>query len=219
MKISSVPVRGLTYSALFAALLVVLSFVTIPVGFSPVPITLQNFAVMLAGGLLGARYGLISMGSVVVLCALGFPLLHGAGGPGLVFGPTGGFIWSYPFAAFLLGAMIRKLPVKGVAGYLFHIVACLLFGSLFLYIGGVPWLAYVSELTIREAIVVGMLPYLPGDLLKAVAAGLIIPAIRSVFPLERMLYGKNKVITMENGAHGSAPSFGKNSDTSNQSLK
>ncbi|WP_010270971.1 biotin transporter BioY [Paenibacillus senegalensis] len=205
MKNSFITIRGLTYSALFAAILVVLSFITIPVGFSPVPVTLQNFAVMLAGGLLGARYGLISIGSVVVLCALGFPLLHGTGGPGLVFGPTGGFIWSFPIAAFLIGFIAAKLPVRGIAAYVLHALVSFLFGSLLLYIPGVPWLAYVADLSIGETLVVGMYPYLPGDLLKAAAAGLIIPAIRAVFPLDRLLRGKDKVVQVDSASTDASP--------------
>lgn len=194
MKTSPITVRGLTYSALFAAILVVLSFVNIHIGISPVPITLQNFAVMLAGALLGARYGLISIGTVVVLCAIGFPMLHGAGGPGFIFGPTGGFIWAYPLSALLIGFFISKLPTKGATALGLHVLVCFLFGSLLLYVPGVPWLAYSADVTLSEALVLGMYPYLPGDLIKSAAAALIIMPVRAIFPVSRLIHGKDKVI-------------------------
>ncbi len=77
MKLS---LRGIVFSALMAAILVLFGYISIPIGFSPVPITLQTLAVMLAGGLLGPLYGFLSIALVVILTALGFPLLHGTGG-------------------------------------------------------------------------------------------------------------------------------------------
>ncbi|KAA2301254.1 biotin transporter BioY, partial [Clostridioides difficile] len=74
MKLS---LRGIVFSALMAAILVLFGYISIPIGFSPVPITLQTLAVMLSGGLLGPLYGFLSVTMVVLLTALGFPLLHG----------------------------------------------------------------------------------------------------------------------------------------------
>ncbi|GIP31316.1 biotin transporter BioY [Paenibacillus sp. J2TS4] len=187
MKTSAVTVRGLTFSAMFAALLVVLSFVTIYTGFSPVPITLQNFAVMLAGAVLGARYGLISVGTVVVLTALGFPLLHGAGGPGLIFGPTGGFIWAYPLAAFFIGYFVNRIKGHGIFSFLLLFIVMLAFGSLLLYVPGVPWLAYSAKISLGKAMVLGCYPYLPGDAIKALAAALIVLPVRKLFPASRLM--------------------------------
>src|SRR6476660_9360936 len=93
-------VRGLVFSALFAALFILFSLITITPGLFPVPFTLQSFALMLAGGLLGARYGFYSIFVVVALTALGLPLLHGQGGLSLILGKSGGFIWMFPVAAF-----------------------------------------------------------------------------------------------------------------------
>nr|WP_237088938.1 biotin transporter BioY [Paenibacillus larvae] len=70
MKTSGFTVRGITFSAMFAALLVALSFVNIQLGISPVPITLVNFVIMLSGALLGPKYGFFSVFSVVLLTAL-----------------------------------------------------------------------------------------------------------------------------------------------------
>lgn len=106
-------VRGLVFSTLFSALLVVSSFFNIHLGFTPIPLSLQNLVVMLAGSVLGAVYGFFSVALVVVLTALGIPLLHGSGGMSLILGPTGGFIWAYPFAALLIGFFVSRVKGRG----------------------------------------------------------------------------------------------------------
>ncbi|MFD0695698.1 biotin transporter BioY [Paenibacillus sp. GCM10027628] len=179
--------RGIVFSALFAAILVLFSFVSIPLGFTPVPITLQTLAVMLAGGLLGARYGFLSMALVVVLTAIGFPLLHGTGGISVVLGPTGGFILMFPFAALLIGLVLPRIRMNGILGYLATFVVLEILGSLLLYVSGVPWLMYrVPSLTFSKAMIAGCYPYLPGDAIKAALAALIIAPVRQVFPPERL---------------------------------
>jgi biotin transport system substrate-specific component len=179
--------RGIVFSALFAAILVLFSFVSIPLGFTPVPITLQTLAVMLAGGLLGARYGFLSMALVVVLTAIGFPLLHGAGGLSVVLGPTGGFIFMFPFAAMLIGLVLPRIRLNGPLGYIAAFVVLYLFGSLLLYVSGVPWLMYkVPTLTFSKAMISACYPFLPGDAIKAVVAALIIAPVRQVFPPQRL---------------------------------
>lgn len=179
--------RGIVFSALFAALLVLFSFVSIPLGFTPVPITLQTLAVMLAGGLLGARYGFLSMALVVILTAVGFPMLHGNGGIGVLTGPTGGFIFMWPFSALLIGLVLPRIRMKGIMGYLAAFLVLEIFGSLILYVSGVPWLMYkVPTLTFSKAMVSACYPFLPGDAIKAAIAALIIAPVRQVFPHERL---------------------------------
>ncbi|NEW09283.1 biotin transporter BioY [Paenibacillus sp. SYP-B3998] len=179
--------RGIVFSALFAAILVLFSFVSIPLGFTPVPITLQTLAVMLAGGLLGPRYGFLSMALVVVLTAIGFPLLHGAGGLSIVLGPTGGFIMMFPFAALLIGLVLPRIPMNGVLGYVSAFIVLEVLGSLLLYVSGVPWLMYkIPTLTFSKAMISSCYPFLPGDAIKAAVAALIIAPVRQVFPPHRL---------------------------------
>jgi len=182
--------RGTAFSALFAALVVVFGFISIPLGFTPVPITLQTLAVMLAGSLLGPRYGFFSMFLVVALTAIGFPMLHGQGGLGVLLGPTGGYVWMWPVSALLIGWFSQKIRGAGPAAYAAFFAANALFGALLVYVSGVPWLAKVAGLTLGKAIAAGCLPYIPGDLIKAAAAALIAVPIRRVFPVSR-LTGEN----------------------------
>ncbi|WP_317954337.1 biotin transporter BioY [Paenibacillus chitinolyticus] len=188
LKRSSFTVRGITFSAMFAALLVALSFVNIQFGFSQVPFTLANFAIMLAGALLGARYGFFSIALVVGLTALGLPLLHGRGGLDLVLGPTGGFIWAYPFGALFIGLVVPRIKGSGVTAFVLTFVTLFVFGSLLLYVTGVPWMAHVvSNMTLTKALSVGCIPYLPGDAVKAFIGALIVLPVRRMYPVSRLV--------------------------------
>ncbi|MGO4528257.1 biotin transporter BioY [Paenibacillus sp. 2TAF8] len=183
MKLS---LRGIVFSALMAAILVIFGYISIPLGFSPVPITLQTLAVMLAGGLLGPLYGFLSMALVVVLTGLGFPLLHGTGGLGVLLGPTGGYVIMWPFAALLMGLFLSKVQIRGFKGFLFAFIIIELFGSLLIYVTGVPWLAYRFSMSLSDAMIQGFYPYIIGDLVKAIFATIIIAPVRVVYPPSRL---------------------------------
>ncbi len=97
--------RDLVLSALFAAIIVVLGILPpITLGFIPVPITAQSLGVMMAGVVLGARRGTIAVLIVLVLVAIGLPVLSGGrGGLAAFAGPTTGFLIGWVFAAFVTG--------------------------------------------------------------------------------------------------------------------
>src|SRR3989339_1178484 len=104
MKMSKNYIKGMMFAALFAALTAAVSPIKIPLGFTPVPITLQTLMVLLSGAMLGARYGALSQFLYLVLGAAGLPVFAGgSGGIASLFGPTGGYLFSYPIAAFIVG--------------------------------------------------------------------------------------------------------------------
>ncbi|WP_256761291.1 biotin transporter BioY [Cohnella sp. WQ 127256] len=194
---SSVPtnqwIKGIVFTALFGALFIAGSFIKINLGFTPVPITLQTFTIMLAGGLLGAVYGFWSIFIVVALTALGLPLMNGSGGIAQITGPTGGFIWMFPVSAFLIGwvsdrifARRKKLNRMQQLSLLLSVFA---FGSLLVYVSGIPWLAHVLDNakydTFTGALRAGMYPYMPGDAIKAVVATFIILSLKPILPTIR----------------------------------
>jgi biotin transport system substrate-specific component len=189
----SFSLRGIVFSALFAALLAVLSLFNVSLGFSPIPISLENLVIMLAGALLGARYGFISIGLVIVLTALGFPLLHGTGGLALILGPTGGFIWAYPFSALLIGFFISRIKSNGLSALLLSFFIMEIFGSLMLYVTGVPWLSHVAGVSLSKALVLGCYPFLLGDAIKAFIAALIVLPVRQVFSQKRLVGAKSAI--------------------------
>jgi biotin transport system substrate-specific component len=175
-------IRGLVFTALFAALFIVFSLVKISLGFNFVPFTLQSFALMLAGGLLGARYGFYSILVVVILTAIGLPLLHGEGGISLILGKTGGFIWMFSISALFIGFFAQRIRGKGITAYILLLFVMYVFGSLLLYVTGVPWLAHTANISLSKALTAACYPFLLPDLLKAIFASGIVLTIREYVP-------------------------------------
>lgn len=143
----------------------------------PVPITGQTFAVLLVGTTLGALRGALAMVLYIALGALGLPIFtEGSAGWQVIAGPTGGYLVGFVLAAFLTGWLAqrswdRKIVGAGVA---------FLAGTAVIYAVGLPWLSvalgqlgYPNDLgaTLQS----GLLPFVPGDILKAVAAGVLLP--------------------------------------------
>ncbi|MCC3371783.1 biotin transporter BioY [Cohnella sp. REN36] len=179
-------IRSTVYTALFAALFIAFGSIQLPLGFTSVPITLQSLAVMLAGGLLGARYGFWSIAIVVLLATAGLPLFGGHGGLSTVFGFTGGFIWMFPFEALFVGwvsdRLFRDERRFGPLQYALLFAGICLFGVALAYIGGVPWYAYKAKLSLPAAMVGACYPFLGGDLLKAAVATFVIGTVRPLVP-------------------------------------
>jgi biotin transport system substrate-specific component len=190
-------VRGVVFSALFAALLVVMSYFSVHIPGSPVPITLENMAMMLAGAILGPWYGFFSMLLVVVLTALGLPLLHNSGGLGVILGPTGGYIWMWPVCAWFIGFFAARAKRRWWWVVILFIVIEV-FGSLLDYVLAIPWLMHTLHLTFAKAMVIGCYPYLPGDAIKAFVAAWVALAVHAVYPPRRLVEGAGaNVVALE----------------------
>jgi biotin transport system substrate-specific component len=166
--------RRMVYASLLAALTAAGGYIQLPIG--PVPIVLQNLFVLVAGLILGPRWGLTSMGIYLLLGLVGFPVFAGGkGGLAHLMGPTGGYLLGFLLAAWISG-WIADRP----RGRLFQDVLAVALGSLAIYAVGVPWLSWVAGLTWGKALWVGMVPFLAGDALKASAAVVIARAVRPV---------------------------------------
>ena len=143
------------------------AFVRIPLPFTPVPITLQTFFVLLAGALLGKRLGTLSQLGYVLLGGLGLPIFAGAtGGLILLFGPTGGYFLGFILAAYVVG---RVLSIKEKANFGWVVLAMAV-GSLIIYLLGAIHLALFAHLGVKKALLLGVFPFIPGDILKLLAA-------------------------------------------------
>lgn len=154
-------------------LLVVCSQVRIPLPFTPVPITGQTFGVLLLGALLGSRYGTAVVAAYVFEGAIGLPVFAGfKGGISALLGPTGGYIVGFIFAAFAVGRLVELGWVRRFGLTL----AALLIGNAIIYAFGLPWLAFFVGW--HQVLQLGLLPFLPGDLVKLVAAASVITALR-----------------------------------------
>jgi biotin transport system substrate-specific component len=137
---------------------------------TPVPITGQTFAVLLTGAALGALRGTAAIGLYVVEGLVGLPVFAG-GGAGLarLQGPTGGYLLGFIAAAYLTGTLAERGWDRRVR---FAAVA-MAAGNVVIYLFGVPWLALF--LGWPKAVTAGLLPFIPGDLLKLAAAALALP--------------------------------------------
>ncbi|HEX2988635.1 MAG TPA: biotin transporter BioY [Chloroflexota bacterium] len=164
-----VRMRNLTSVALFAALTVALGGVYIPLPWSPIPITGQTLGAMLAVGVLGARRGLQSMLVVMVLVAVGLPVLAGGrGGLGVFVGPTAGYLIAWPIVALFIGWVVERIPFGKSSLPL--LMATNIAGAFLIYVPGVLWMSYVTSVPIQQAVVAGVIPFIPGDMVKALAA-------------------------------------------------
>lgn len=172
-----VSLRMTVLASLFTALVIVGGYLSFPLPFSPVPIVLSDFFVMLAGLLLGPSWGLASIALFIFLGALGLPVFAGGqAGLAVLFGPTGGFLFGFPVCAAVVGWISGKgksSPGKDLAA--------LLAGNLVLYLFGVPWLKAVLNLTWETALTAGLLPFLPGAAIKITAAVVITRVLRPWF--------------------------------------
>ena len=161
-------------ASLLAALTAAGAYIYIPVG--PVPIVLQNLFVLLAGLLLGSRWGLLSMVIYLLVGAIGIPVFAGGqGGIAHFMGPTGGYLVGFAVCAWLTGIISER-----TGGRLSGDVLAVVVGSLALYCCGVPWLKFMTGMTWLKALLAGMVPFLPGDAAKACAAVILIRSIRPV---------------------------------------
>ncbi|MFH1985598.1 MAG: biotin transporter BioY [Pseudomonadota bacterium] len=172
-------IRSMVYTALMAAFIAIGAFVAIPIG--PVPIVLQNLFVLLAGLLLGPRWGAASVGLYLLAGACGLPVFAGAtGGLGRFMGPTGGYLISYLPAVILVGAVSDAGRGKWVLELIGLIAA-----SVLIYAIGVPWLKWVTGMPLGKAIAVGVIPFVLGDALKIAAVLSIAKAVRPVVGAHR----------------------------------
>jgi biotin transport system substrate-specific component len=161
-----------------SVLLALCAHVSVPLVFTPVPLTLQTFAVLLTGLVLGPSLGFSSMVLYLAEGAGGLPVFSPAGPGGLaqLFGPTGGYLVAYPFAAALAGFIVRAFGIRRspfgaalVAGSAAMVVTLL--------IGGL-WITSFTHATWRTTTAIGVAPFVPGEVIKIIAAAGLFASFR-----------------------------------------
>ncbi|EJO5349167.1 biotin transporter BioY [Clostridium botulinum] len=159
-------IRDMIYSALFATIIAVSSYIIIPLPISPVPITAQTLAVMLAGCVLTPIQVAFSMGTFLLMGVIGIPVFSGGtSGIGVIAGKTGGYL-----IGFLIGSIIISLLVRKNKSLANMLIACFIGGIVVVHALGSAWLGQITSLGIKKAFLLGSLPFIPGDLIKAVIA-------------------------------------------------
>ncbi len=182
--LDALPVRADLSSAfragavLFVAVLTIAAAqISVPLPFTPVPFTLQPMVVLLGGAALGARLGMSSQILYLALGIAGLPVF--AASPALpqgfarLLGPTGGFLMSYPFAAFVAGYLAQR----GFDRHYLTSVLAMAAGLALIFGGGVAWMAWgVPHLGVATAVRSGLVPFLPADIVKLFIAATLLPA-------------------------------------------
>ena len=165
--------------ALFVALTAAAAQVSIPLPFTPVPFTLQPMVVLLGGAVLGARLGMTAQVLYLAAGIAGLPVF--ASSPVLpqgvlrMMGPTGGYLMSYPFAAFVAGWLAERGLDRR---YLTSLVA-MTCGLAIIFACGVGWLAFFARpaVGLNRALQTGLYPFVPLDIFKLFVAASITPAV------------------------------------------
>ena len=164
-------VRAFVLVVAFSLLTALAAQVAVPLPFTPVPITLQTFMVLLTGALLGRRLGALAMFAYLIEGAGGLPFFaFGHSGIAyLLFAPTSGYLLSYPLAAFLTG----WLAERGWDRKFLPAAAAMALGSLVILAGG--WLGLLRFFSPATAFITGVAPFLVGDLIKLALAAAVLP--------------------------------------------
>jgi biotin transport system substrate-specific component len=172
--------RSLTLVALFAALVAALGVVPkLTLGFG-VPITAQSLGIMLCGTVLGAKRGGLAALLFVVLAVIGLPLLAGGrGGLGVLAGPAAGFVIGFPVAAFATGFFMEQFERMSVT--FAAITASILGGIVVLYLFGIAGMMVALQKGPLETAML-VTAFIPGDMIKAVLAGLITAGLARARP-------------------------------------
>lgn len=169
------PLLGYVYASMFGAVTAIGAFIAIPLPFSPVPITLQTLFLYLAAALLGGRLGALSQAVYVALGIVGLPVFAGGkAGFGVLLGPTGGYLYGFVIGALLAGTLVSMKEKPGIAWT--GLSLCTAVAAI--YSCGVFQLSWTASLTLEKAFYLGAAPFLPGDIIKILAASLIAVKVR-----------------------------------------
>lgn len=156
-----------------AGLVALAAQIEIPLGFTPVPISGQTFAVLLVGASLGPLLGASSLVLYFCIGLLGAPVYSGGdGGWEIVKGATGGYLVGFIVAAALTGWLAERRWDRRFNSA----VAAMLSGSVVIYLFGLPWLAHTIGTGVEGTLEAGLYPFVVGDLIKLYLAGMLLPA-------------------------------------------
>ena len=165
---------------LITALTAAAAQVSIPLPFTPVPFTLQPMVVLLGGAALGARLGMSAQVIYLLAGIAGLPVFAASAvlpqGPLRLLGPTGGFLWSYPVAAFVAGSLAER----GFDRRYLTSVAAMTCGLAIVFACGVTWLALFARpagIGFDAALRTGFYPFVPADMFKVLIAAAIMPSL------------------------------------------
>jgi biotin transport system substrate-specific component len=149
------------------ALVAICAHIAVPLGFTPIPVTMQTFAVLLLGLLFSPGAAFACLALYLVEGALGLPVFspHGPGGIAQLLGPSGGYLLSYPLAAALASLIYRRGQGRFVAA-----LAAAGLASILILAAGATWLGLLGHMRFSVVFAQSIAPFLPGDAVKVLAA-------------------------------------------------
>ena len=166
------------FISLMTAVISVVSPFSIPVPFSPVPLSLTTLILYLSTYILGLKYSLYSTALYLLLGAIGLPVFSGfSGGFGKLLGPTGGYLAGYLLIPLFMGFFIRKTGRNKFFSTCYIFIGMLM-GTCACYLTGTLWLSLQTEQSFLASLTIGILPFIPGDLCKITLALFLAPQIK-----------------------------------------
>ncbi|QOX65962.1 biotin transporter BioY [Anoxybacterium hadale] len=172
MKTKSI--STLTLISLMTAVICILGPLSLPIPISPVPISLTNLAIYFAVVILGWKNGTISYLVYLFIGFAGMPVFSNfTAGPAKLLGPTGGYLIGFIFMALIAGFFVEKFPDR-----IYMYMVGMALGTYVTYILGTGWLAWQANLDLKAALFAGVIPYIPGDIIKMIIAAIFGTTIR-----------------------------------------
>ena len=195
-RYSSDRLKMLVLTAMMTAVTAVCAVISVPLPFSPVPVSLATLAVLLSGGVLGAKYGATSQAIYLLLGAVGVPIFHSfTGGLGILVGPTGGFLVGYILMAAVFGFFCSQsanrqknsAPLqgsgdvsKGTKPQVLWFLLSAVIATLACYIPGAAWFMFVTKNGLAAALAMAIIPFIPVDILKCVIAAWLVSRLKRI---------------------------------------
>ncbi len=181
----STSVKDLCFIAAFAAIICVLSQISIPMP-AGVPMTLQTLIIPLAGIVIGKKRGTYATLLYLLIGAVGLPVFSGfKGGIGVLLGLTGGFLVSFPVLSLTAGLgdelgikLSHKRDKTNKIMYYFPIVLCLVIGATINYVFGTVWFMIASKTTFLAGLTACVLPFIPTAILKIIIVAIVGPELK-----------------------------------------
>ena len=175
--------RQITLIGLMTAITCILAPLSIPLPFSPVPISLTNLVIFISVFILGMKDATISFLIYLLLGSVGLPVFASFhAGLSVLAGPTGGYLIGFIFLALIQGFAMKYFDRK-----LIPTIIGMLIGMAVCYIFGTVWLAKLMSLSFKEGLFMGVIPYLPGDAVKIIIAVIVGPKLYAATKKVRLI--------------------------------
>ena len=165
-------IKTLTFVALMSALMCILGPLSLPIG--PVPISLTNLVIYFTMYILDTKKGALSYLIYLLIGFAGVPVFSGfSSGPAKLLGPTGGYLIGFFFMALITGLFVSRFSNNKAL-----CITGMVLATLVTYAFGTAWLAYSAKMTFIAALAAGVIPFIPGDLIKIVIAAFVGPILK-----------------------------------------